>query len=258
MRIFTEFELREQYRKNPFSTFNLPHVCRLTPAAEQFLSDKKIKVITGEQNSPVTSCSESTGQKCLPGTGNNGYILPDGRGCREKPEHMTQLRGRELVDKRHSKIRLRGKLDSLQAQLIDAVIELEMMGQKQMARQLEEILELARAVLRAEVTGEELPETKFMGLDSAAIRDMSHHPDKHLGVKHFLPLPAHGRMMSRLNILRTAVRETELVAAEAFCREDCTTKRRDIMETLNRMSSMIYIMMCRLLAGKYSIGLNEE
>ncbi|MDA8210805.1 MAG: cobalamin adenosyltransferase [Clostridia bacterium] len=223
MKIFTEFELREQYSKTPFSTFCLPPDCRLSPAAVQFLNDRKIKVVTGEQNSP-------------------------------KPEHMTHLRGRDLVDKRHPRIRLRGKLDTVQAQIIDTVIEMEMLGQGQMARQLKELLELSRAVLRAEVTGEELPEPGFAGLNSDAIRETSHHPEKHIGVGHFLPSPVHGRMMSRLNLLRTAVRETELEAAQAFHQEDGGNKRTDIMETLNRMSSMVYIMMCRLLAGQYSIG----
>lgn len=251
MKIFTEFELREQYGKTPFSTFCLPPDCRLSPAAVQFLNDRKIKVVTGEQNSLCSGRKQDA-----PGgpSGDGGYLLPAGRVCQAKPEHMTHLRGRDLVDKCHPRIRLRGKLDTVQAQIIDTVIELEMLGQGQMARQLKELLELSRAVLRAEVTGEELPEPGFAGLNSDAIREMSHHPEKYIGVGHFLPSPAHGRMMSRLNLLRTAVRETELEAAQAFHQENGGNKRTDIMETLNRMSSMVYIMMCRLLAGQYSIG----
>lgn len=247
MRIFTEFELREKYRNNPFSSFHLPAGCRLTPAAAQFLSDRKISVEREEAASQAHRPEkEAFGSKDNAG---QGYILPDGRVCRDKPEHMTHLRGRELVDKRDPRIRLRGKLDSLQAQIIDTVIEFEMIGHAQAARQLKSLLELARALMRAEVTGEMLPAPSFDGLGSGVIREISHHPEKHLGVKHFLPSPAHGRLMSRLNLLRTAVRETELAAADAFCREDGETERKDIIENLNRMSSMVYIMMCRLLAG---------
>lgn len=255
MKIFTEFELREQYSKTPFSTFHLPPKCRLSPAAVQFLSDRKIQLVTGEEQRKQHTPHLARKQQA-PGDG--GYLLPDGQLCQEKPEHMTHLWGRNLVDKCHPRIRLRGKLDSLQAQLIDAIIELEMLGQGQMARQLKEILKLSRAVLRAEVTGEELPEPSFAGLNSAAIRETSHYPEKHIGVKHFLPSPAHGRMMSRLNLLRTGVRETELEAAQVFAQEGGGNKRTDLMQALNRMSSMMYIMMCRLLAGQYTTGEQKE
>lgn len=252
MRIFTEFELREKYRNNPFSTFHLPAGCRLTPAAVQFLNDRKIKVEEEEVKSPVPrQAKEVVSHK---DTAAKGYILPDGRVSQEKPEHMTHLRGRELVDKRNARIRFRGKLDSLQAQIIDTIIEFEMIGHSQGVRQLKSLLELARALMRAEVVGEQLPEPSFDGLDSDTIREMSHHPEKHLGVKHFLPSPAHGRMMSRLNLLRTAVRETELAAADVFCGEEGKTERKDIIQNLNRMSSMVYIMMCQLLAGRPAIG----
>lgn len=258
MRVFTEFELREQYRNNPFSTFYLPGCCRLTPAAAQFLSEKKVKVVKDESTSSPSSCTGKEGETSPKGFAETGYLLPDGRVCQEKPEHMTHLRGRELVDKRHPRILLRGQLDSLQAQIIDTIIEFETMGYGQVAGQLDEMLKLSRAVLRSEVTGESLPEPRFDGFDSTTIRDMSHHPDKYLRVKHFVPSPVHGRLMAKLNILRTLVREVELAAAEAFCLDNYEVERKDIMEALNRMSSMVYIMMCRLLAGKYSIGRSKE
>ena len=53
-----------------------------------------------------------------------------------------------------------------------------------------------------------------------------------------------------LNQLRTAVRETEVAAAEAF-HDGAKYTRGDIIEELNRMSSAMHIMMCRYLAGQY-------
>ena len=50
--------------------------------------------------------------------------------------------------------------------------------------------------------------------------------------------------------LRTAVRETEVAAAEAF-HDGAKYTRGDIIEELNRMSSAMHIMMCRYLAGQY-------
>lgn len=258
MRVYTELELRDQYSKNPFDTFHLPFNCRMTPSATQFLSERKIKVVTGEEPSSAPAFPSQQDESTLKGSAKNGYLLPNGQLSEKKPEQMTQLRGKNLVDKRHPVIRLRGKLDSFQAQVIDTIIDLRTFGYGQMAKHLEEILVLARAVLRAEVTGETLGEPSFAGLSSAEIRELSHHPDMHLGVKHFLPAPTQGKIMARLNLLRTSIRETELVAADGFILENGETEREDIMETLNRMSSMIYIMMCKLKAGKYNIGPSEE
>jgi ethanolamine utilization cobalamin adenosyltransferase len=241
LRVITEIELRDQYYKCHFETFSLPDNSRLTPAAVQFLQDKNIKL---KKDGPV-SIRQSQGRE---------YLLPDGKESKIKPEHMTQLKGRHLVNKRHPVIQLRGHLDSLQAQIIDTIIDFRTAGHEQIVKYLEELLRTARAVMRAEVTDEKLAEPSFMGMDSQTIREYSHYPEKHIGIKHFLPEPTHGRLMSRLNILRTAVRETELIAAQAFCAEDGSLFRSDIMQTLNRMSSMVYIIMCQLLAGKYTIG----
>ena len=59
-----------------------------------------------------------------------------------------------------------------------------------------------------------------------------------------------GKGFALLNSLRTAVRETEAVAVEAF-REGARFTRGDLIEALNRMSSAVHILMCRYLAGQY-------
>ena len=57
--------------------------------------------------------------------------------------------------------------------------------------------------------------------------------------------------MAHLNMVRTQVRETELAAVEAFFDPTEGLQREDIIKALNRMSSAVYVMMCRLKAGKY-------
>jgi len=47
MRFITEEELRDRYRKEPFTTFQLEEGARLTPGARQFLSDKGISMSEG-------------------------------------------------------------------------------------------------------------------------------------------------------------------------------------------------------------------
>jgi ethanolamine utilization cobalamin adenosyltransferase len=72
-----------------------------------------------------------------------------------------------------------------------------------------------------------------------------------------------GALSVRLNSLRTITRETELAAVTAFKGErdpgssgqncpwqDC--KRPDIVEALNRLSSLFYILMFKYLPKNYS------
>jgi ethanolamine utilization cobalamin adenosyltransferase len=60
--------------------------------------------------------------------------------------------------------------------------------------------------------------------------------------------------MAQLNILRTQVRELELMAMDAFYVGEGKVEREDIIQALNRLSSLIYVLMVQLAAGKYHIG----
>ena len=60
-----------------------------------------------------------------------------------------------------------------------------------------------------------------------------------------MPEYADGETVLLLNKCRCAARSAELAAARAFIREDGTAERQDILKALNRMSSMIYILMIR-------------
>ena len=53
-----------------------------------------------------------------------------------------------------------------------------------------------------------------------------------------MPQPADSPAILQLNRLRTQIRETELAAAAAFGRD-----REDILRALNRLSSLVYILM---------------
>ncbi len=59
-----------------------------------------------------------------------------------------------------------------------------------------------------------------------------------------------GKNYAILNVLRTQVREAEVLAAAAFHEPD-GFRRTDIIEALNRLSSALHIMMCRELSGYY-------
>jgi len=166
-----------------------------------------------------------------------------------KPEHMTHLHGSVLVPKTHPRIQLRGKLDSLEALLLQAQWLAREQGRGEAAQALGEVYGLAQRILAAEVKGEPLGPFTLMGMDSAALRAQSHDPKGFAGLDaHPVPHIGLGRLCLALNFLRTQVRETELAAANAFCLEGGAVERPDLLEALNRMSSAVYLLFLKELS----------
>ena len=163
------------------------------------------------------------------------YRLESGGYLEEKPEHMTHLYGDVLVEKCHARIQFRGLLDTLEAELLLGILETP-----QLQKELEEVLELARKILRCEVLNEPLQEESLFGLDAKALRDHSHFPQKYYGQPHFMPAIADGETVLRLNRLRCAVRNAERALVAAL------PERTDLIRGMNRMSSGIYILMIRM------------
>jgi ethanolamine utilization cobalamin adenosyltransferase len=170
---------------------------------------------------------------------------------------MTHLSGNRLVPKNHPRIFLRGKMDSLNALIVLTQSEIaSKAGNDKLVKDLDDIFAHVCMLMRCEVMDENVPEYKLLGLNDSEIRDRSHHPAKYYGVKQMtLPNKSHDIAYLRLNVIRTAVREAELAAAAAFalnatfnCSDGCGSS---IIQSLNRLSSCIHIMMCMFLCGMY-------
>ena len=260
MKVITEIDLRDKYRKEAFDTFTVVHPEKLTPSALQFLSERRIKIIevkegqSGSSNSNLKSIQKQTVNSPLVEP-KEGYLLIDsGQVVDQKPEAYTHLKGKMLVPKNHKRIRFRGQLDKLEAIFIDTIIELKSTGLQELVNDLEIIFEYTKKIMRAEVLAEDLSFIDFKGWSDSEIREYSHYPDKYFGVKHFTPDPKYGKIVSKLNLLRTQIREVEIAAVDAFYKEEAiSVDRQDIVMALNRMSSLLYITMCQYMGGFYKI-----
>ena len=193
---------------------------QLTSGARDLLNRERIEIRPGEQ-------AKIERFRLLGG----GYL-------EEKPEHMTHLHGDVLVPKDHPRIVFRGKLDTLQAELI-----LCQLAAPELAKPVGEVLDLARELIRCEVLEEPLERDRLCGLTEEEQRRRSHFPQEYYGQSHFMPSAADGEAIARLNRARCAAREAELAAVAAFCDREGRPARTDILRALNRMSSMIYILM---------------
>ena len=121
---------------------------------------------------------------------------------------------------------------------VEAALLLEARALPEQAKALEEILGCVRKLLRCEVLEEPFVPETLCGLTEREQRARSQNPQKYYGCPHFMPEPHDSPAILRLNRLRTQIRETELAAAAAFGRD-----REDILRALNRLSSLVYILM---------------
>ena len=151
---------------------------------------------------------------------------------------MTHLNGEVLALKTHPRIRFRGKMDTLEAELILCQL---VPGAPEAA--LGEILTLARKILRCDVLDEPLIWDTLCGLSEQEQRERSHMPQDYYGQPHFMPQASDGSVIAGLNRARCSAREAELAAVEAFSDREGNLLREDIPKALNRMSSMLYLLM---------------
>ena len=172
------------------------------------------------------------------------YILPGGGILTQKPEYMTHLHGNTLVPKNHPRIRFRGKVDSLESEIMLCQLD------GAYVRELQEVLNLVRRLIACDVLGEAVGEPILCGLDADEIRRHSHFPQEFYGQPHFMPEHTDGPVVIKLNRVRCAAREAELAAADAFVDADGVATRPDILQVLNRVSSMLYILMIRAKADE--------
>lgn len=210
---------------------------KLTPGARDWLAAHKIQAVF-PQGRDETGTSAAVQYRTL-----------FGATLHEKPEHMTHLKGNVLVFKDHPRIAFRGMIDALEGEIMLA--QQAATDFPKLVAELEEALALVRRLIRCDVLDEPVGELRLCGYDAGQLREYSHYPDKYLGQPHFLPAHTDGPALLAVNKVRTLARQTELSAYAAFRDVDGNVTRGDIILALNRLSSLMWIMMIKLKAGQY-------
>jgi ethanolamine utilization protein EutL len=185
-----------------------------------------------------------------PASGRGRYrVLATGEVLDEKPEHLTHLvDDQSLVPKTHPRMDLRGRLDLLEGQLLDAQLAAHEGGNRALVGELEETLALVRKIVGAEVTSRPLEAWTLGGMEPARVRWASHHTQELYGVPFMYPSVRHGPAVAKLYLARAQAREAERALLAAL------PERGDLLVALNRMSSWLYVLTCKLAGGRYDSG----
>ena len=234
--ILTESMLRSRWHKDKPASITVPAGSVLTPSARDFLSAHNIQIYL--EGSGLVDIRENAMATAFPPTGRE-------QDRKEKAEHMTHLHGAKLVAKTHPVIAWRGQMDQFDCALVEAQVRLAAAGENELVRLLEEVLRFAQKLMAAEVREEPFVFGELCGWTAERIREMSHHPDRFFGTPHTAMDFRDGAVVARLNSLRAKVREVELAAGRAFTDEAGNCKRTDIIQALNRLSSLLYVLLCR-------------
>ena len=147
-------------------------------------------------------------------------------------------------NKTDSRMQLRGKLDSLNAQIILFQTNSQ---EKNYISDLEEVREVIRTLQKCEAA-EIIFEGRLnlFGLDEDEIHKRSHNPGKFYGLGHIMPHFEMKREAAEINFLRTLIRECELISCRVFENDELK-----INHILNRLSSALYILTYKYLPPNY-------
>lgn len=247
MRVLTEESLRSESKNSPLKEIIVDKNTLITPSAREFINSRGISLKFQEDLEGIEEVEEVKEEKEVNYKYKSYY---SGRKYLEKPEYMTEIYKDILVYKTHERIEFRGKLDSFQGKIMVLQAKAYEDKEDKLLADLDDLLGLSKSILRSEIMEEDLNQKRVLGYSLEDLRDMSHRPEEYFNMGHLVFDYKMGYYPLKLNELRTLARELELCGFRAFKSEE-GFMREDILTGLNRLSSVIYVMIYRYLTDRY-------
>ncbi len=221
--VITESELREWWRNGKGSLPAFPAGTRFSPSAQDLIKDHNLEIRFEDETLQTPNSKLQTSRPAAPSDEETGA-----------PE-------------RGARLRLRGKLDSLHAFAMLAAAEARRYQLPPLAEGLDTVAAYCREIQSAEYQARPVQPLALAGKSEEEIQDISHRPERHLGLAHVMPGAEDHAILHWLNTLRTMARETEIVAREAFPAPERADRSalpaaagQSLARALNRLSNGIY------------------
>ena len=215
---------------------------RLTPAAAEFLRANNYTAVEGEPH-PITF--EPASSIPVPGTpvpaepAKAPEAAPATACCCKPCAGRTYLDANTQVQKSHPRIELRGRLDTLIAATVVVQTQFDLKNRLPVLLKtgLNDVKNWIWQMLASEISGDAMPAVTVCGMNCDMLHAVALDPQKYLGQGHIVPDASLGANVAFLNWLRAQVREVEVTLAKMGDRED-------LMESCNRLSTAVYVLMC--------------
>ena len=241
MTIITESELRELWQNGRGRIPAFPPDARFSDSAREFLREHKIEFQTSSETASADWNKPGTFPVVL--SGPVPVCSECGQPIQHKPEYMTQLDAGHFAPKTTPRLVLRGRVDSLHAFVMLAASKARGFGMGALAGHLDTLAAYCREIMSAEYNMRPVAPLTLLGKSEEELHQISHWPDRHLGIQHIVPGPEDHEMLHWLNVLRTQAREVEVVALEAG-------PIANLPKAFNRFSSAVYVLELYWKAGK--------
>lgn len=219
MRFITEMDLRDLYKTEPFTTYALEPLVKITPSARQFLVDKRVKLVQSQSN------DDKSEETCNPKT------------VQERVSWYPQ--------------RLRSKMDCIESLFLLVGADLLNSGDSILA---EEIIRLAKCF--QEVKNAEREQTapgkiQFWDWSEEQINNCSDNLGRFLEINEFHIRLEKGKTIALLNYLRASLREVEPAILEIYWNEEQQAcSRQDLIEKVDLIINVLSIMMWKFSGGQ--------
>ncbi|QNE66245.1 ethanolamine utilization protein [Fusobacterium hwasookii] len=253
--VLSEDILKIKYRKEPFDVFEIEKGTLLTPSAKQFLNEKGIELVIKGEKSFVSTKSEEENVEAEEKIfyEKPKYVGKNGECYFEKPEHMTVVDGNVLISKNSKLIALRGKIETFLAEVLLTGKEIGLTSNNdKLIRDIEIIIKFIQNIMVAEKLDKILENQTFF--DSKSIKDIKEiieNPKEYFKKGHILEISLNSDLtIHKSNRLRFLARELEIQAIDYFV-EDYKVTRKDLLETFNVLSDVIYIIILKVDNGEY-------
>ncbi len=241
MTIITESELRELWQNGRGYIPAFPPDARFSDSAREFLREHKIEFQVSSETAAADWNKPGTFPVLLSGPA--PVCSECGQPIKRKPEHMTQLDAGHFAPKTTPRLILRGRVDSLHAFVMLAASKARGFGMTALAGHLDTLAAYCREIMSAEYNMRPVAPLTLLGKSEEELHQISHWPDRHLGIQHIVPGPEDHEMLHWLNVLRTQAREVEVVALDAG-------PIANLPQAFNRFSSAVYVLELYWKAGK--------
>jgi len=260
MNVITESELRELWQNGRGKLPSFPPGTRFSASAQDFLKTQHLEVHLAPLSEDPVILPDRTQTWDKPGvfpvvlSGDLPICSECGQPLHTKPEHMTQIDAQHYAPKTNPRLIFRGRVDSLHALVMLTAATARRFELPELARHLDTLAAYCREIMSAEYNRRLVAPLVLMGNTEEQLHDISHWPDKHLGIPHIVPGPQDHEILHWLNLLRTQCREVEINAIQIFPPDDLQPDRlnESFARALNRLSSAVYVLELYFRSGRLS------
>jgi len=238
MKFLTEEDVRKR-TENSERKLHLDKGERLTPSALEFARTKGLAIVEGAQRPLVFEHASSIPipDAPMPEEKAAEEVVACACQCPSEPGR-TYLDADTKVFKSHPRIELRGRLDTMIAEIV--LVQTHFAPKHKQADMLKnglsDIKNWLWRLLAAEISGETLQPLSVCGISAETAHRIAHDPRKYLGIDPVIPDASYGPDAAFLNWIRARVREVEVLLAKIGA-------RADLMDSCNSLSSAVYVVM---------------